>query len=119
MILPLTGWIILGMSRDMATSQLRLRIRLVSNWRVRFTDGSYCAGFWTSGSREAPLAPAAGVQKAPRHEVAGVWGRVGSQRYGDLIFAPIMTVAAQLAPGGLDRVRKGSWKRAMGISVAA
>ena len=49
----------------------------------------------------------------------GVWGRVGSQRYGDLIFAPIMTVGAKLAPGGLDRVRKGSWKRALGISVAA
>ena len=49
----------------------------------------------------------------------GVWGGVGSQRYGDLIFAPIMTVGAKLAPGGLDRVRKGSWKRALGISVAA
>ena len=48
-----------------------------------------------------------------------VWGRVGSQRYGDLIFAPVMTFGAKLAPGDLDRVRKGSWKRAMGISVAA
>src|SRR5271166_2238914 len=36
-----------------------------------------------------------------------VWGRVGSQRYGDLIFASIMTVGAKLAPGDLDRVRKG------------
>ena len=48
-----------------------------------------------------------------------VWGRVGSQRYGDLLFASIMTVGAKLAPGDLDRVRKGSWKRAMGVSVAA
>ena len=40
-----------------------------------------------------------------------VWGRVGSQRYGDLLFASIMTVGAKLAPGDLDRVRKGSWKR--------
>jgi hypothetical protein len=48
-----------------------------------------------------------------------VWGRVGSQRYGDLIFASIMTVGGKLAPGDLDRVRKGSWKRAMEISVAA
>jgi hypothetical protein len=48
-----------------------------------------------------------------------VWRWVGSQRYGDLIFAPIMTVGAKLALGDLDRVRKGSWKRAMGISVAA
>ncbi len=36
-----------------------------------------------------------------------VWGRVGSQRYGDLIFAPIMTVGAKLAPGDLDRVWRG------------
>ena len=49
----------------------------------------------------------------------GVWGRVGGQRYGDLIFAPIMMVGAKLARGGLDRVRRGSWKRAMGISVVA
>src|SRR5208337_104092 len=48
-----------------------------------------------------------------------VWGRMGSQRYGDLIFASIVTVGAKLAPGDLDRVRKGSWKRAMGIWVAA
>jgi hypothetical protein len=40
-----------------------------------------------------------------------VWGRVGSQRYGDLLFASIMTVGVKLAPGDLDRVRKGSWKR--------
>src|SRR5208337_812115 len=56
----------------------------------------FCAGFWTPASGGAPLAPAAGVQKAPRHEVAGSLGRVGSQRYGDLIFASIMTVGAKL-----------------------
>ena len=44
---------------------------------------------------------------------------MGSQRNGDLIFASIMTVGAKLAPGDLDRVRKGSWKRAIGISVVA
>src|SRR5271157_1680688 len=38
-----------------------------------------CAGFWTPASREAPLAPAAGVQKAPRHEVAGSWGAAGQR----------------------------------------
>src|SRR5271166_5363606 len=61
-----------------------------------FRNGRYCAGFWTPASGGAPLAPAAGVQKAPRHEVAGSLGRVGSQRYGDLIFASIMTVGAKL-----------------------
>ena len=54
-------------------------------------------------------------QKRRGTKSRGVWGRVGSQRYGDLISAPIMTVGAKLAPGGLDRVRKGSWKRALGF----
>src|SRR5271166_3506800 len=39
--------------------------------------GRSCAGFWTPASRGAPLAPAAGVQKAPRHEVAGSLGPDG------------------------------------------
>jgi hypothetical protein len=29
-----------------------------------------CAGFWTTGCRHYPRALAAGVQKAPRHEIA-------------------------------------------------
>src|SRR5712691_1473695 len=29
-----------------------------------------CAGFWTPGCRHYPRALAAGVQKAPRHEIA-------------------------------------------------
>ena len=40
-------------------------------------NGKSCAGFWTPASRGAPLAPAAGVQKAPRHEVAGSLGPGG------------------------------------------
>ena len=79
-------------------------------------NGSSGAGFWTPASRGAPLAPAARVQKAPRHEDAGRLGGRAAKRYGDLIFAPIMTVGAKLAPGDLDGVRKGSWKRATGIS---
>jgi hypothetical protein len=39
----------------------------------RTTDRS-CAGFWTPASLAAPLAPSAGVQKAPWHEVAGGLG---------------------------------------------
>ena len=46
-----------------------------------------------------------------------VWGRVGSQRYGDLLFASIMTVGAKLAPGDLDGCGGAAWKRTMGISV--
>src|SRR5271166_4122917 len=45
------------------------RRTLMQLWFVRS-----CAGFWTPASRAAPLAPAAGVQKAPGHEVAGSLG---------------------------------------------
>jgi hypothetical protein len=32
-----------------------------------------CDGFWTPANKEAPHAQLTGVQKAPRHEVAGSW----------------------------------------------
>ena len=74
-----------------------------------------CAGFWTPASRAVPLAPTAGVQKAPGHEVAGSLAALASgRRYGDLIFTPVKAVGAKLARGGLDRVRRGAWKRAIG-----
>ena len=62
-----------------------------------------------TGQRDnaAPLAPAAGVEKAPRHEVAGSLAPVGGEGYGDLIFAPAMMVGARLARGDLDRVGSG------------
>src|SRR5271166_3628554 len=43
-----------------------------------------------------------------------VWRRLGSERYGDLTFAPAMMVGAKLAPGDLDGCGGGIWKRAMG-----
>jgi hypothetical protein len=47
-------------------------------WKVVIVPGNVrcCAGFWTPASRGAPLASAAGVQKAPRHEVAGRFGAI-------------------------------------------
>jgi len=48
-----------------------------------------CVGFWTPANEEAPQADLTGVQKAPRHEVTGVGPWPGSERYGDLILAPI------------------------------
>jgi hypothetical protein len=36
-------------------------------------DVCYCAGFWTPATMKDPRAQLAGVQKAPRHEVAGSW----------------------------------------------
>ena len=57
--------------------------------------------------------------KSARARSRGRFGRGGSQRYGDLIFAPVMVVGAKLARGDLDRVWSGAWKRAIGISVVA
>src|SRR6516164_4550554 len=39
----------------------------------RSTDVRFCAGFWTPAITKEPHAQLAGVQKAPRHEVAGSW----------------------------------------------
>ena len=36
-----------------------------------------------------------------------VWHRLGSERYGDLIFAPAMMVGTKLAPGNLDGCEGG------------
>ena len=36
-------------------------------------DVRYCVGFWTPVITKDPRARLAGVQKAPRHEVAGSW----------------------------------------------
>src|SRR5712664_1186383 len=43
----------------------------------------YCAGFWTPGCRDYPRALVAGVQKAPRHEIAGRMRGRCRGRYGD------------------------------------
>src|SRR6516162_7917141 len=42
-----------------------------------------------------------GVQKAPRHEVAGSWAPAGQRRYGDLMSATTLMVGATLP--GSDR----------------
>jgi hypothetical protein len=59
------------------------------------------------GSRHAQLT---GVQKAPRHEVAGSWGRVGSERYGDLMSAPTLmwVQRCQEATGMCGQARWGA-----------
>ena len=49
---------------------------------------------------DPPLAELTGVQKAPRHEVAGGLARPGSGLYGDLIRAP--TLVVNVAQGGRD-----------------
>jgi len=44
----------------------------------------------------------AGVRKAPMHEVAGSWALTGSERYGDLMLAPISMMGGMPARGHLD-----------------
>ncbi len=63
----------------------------------RFLDAGITSGASCSGGRRPKSARARSRGK--------VGGRVGSQRYGDLIFPPIMTVGAKLAPGDLDSRR--------------
>src|SRR6516225_7590274 len=42
----------------------------------------FCAGFWTPAITKDPRAQLAGVQKAPRHEVAGSWALACSELCG-------------------------------------
>jgi hypothetical protein len=77
----------------------------------RFLDAGMTRDASCSGGRRP---------KSARARSRGKFGRrAGGRRYGDLIFVPVMMVGAKVAPGDLDRVRKGSGKHAMGISVAA
>ena len=47
-------------------------------------------------------AAAAGVRKAPMHEVAGSWALAGSECYGDLMLAPISMMSGTPARHHLD-----------------
>ena len=57
--------------------------------------------FFDAGNHETVRMLSAGVQKAPRHEVAGGWAVVSSERYGDLRSAPASMVGARLVRGDL------------------
>lgn len=63
--------------------------------------------FLDAGNDEMPPVETAGVQKAPRHEVAEVWRRLCRERYGDLIFVSAVMVGAMPAPGALDECARG------------
>jgi hypothetical protein len=60
----------------------------------RFSDAGY------------PRAAAAGVRKAPMHEVAGSWALAGSECYGDLMLAPISMMSGTPARHQLDVWRR-------------
>jgi hypothetical protein len=61
-----------------------------------------------------PRTQAAGVQKAPRHEVAGGLAPGRADRYGDLIFAPVVKLGAMQAQGDLDGCAEGSLEECNG-----
>src|SRR5258707_1024953 len=61
------------------------------------SDVCNCAGFRTPECKDHPRALAAGVRKAPRHEIAGCWHRRCSGGYGDLAAA---WVSGTLKRGG-------------------
>src|SRR5215470_509422 len=53
--------------------------------------------FSAAGMTSYRRAEGAGGRKAPRHEVAGRWVRLGSERYGDLMLMPSSMVEVRLA----------------------
>ena len=71
-----------SMLADADLLQSLLSCRLLGLKRTRFAHRELlrvCVGFWTPATREAPHAQLTGVQKAPRHEVAGSWARAGQR----------------------------------------
>ena len=59
-----------------------------------------CVGFWTPATRDAPHAQLTGVQKAPRHEVAGSWALAGQRVLWGFNVAPILMI--DVMPAGFD-----------------
>src|SRR5215472_3720295 len=66
------------------------------------SDFVLCAGFWTPATMKDPRGQLAGVQKAPRHEVAGSWHRPSSECYVDLMLAPSSMMGRTPARGHLQ-----------------
>jgi hypothetical protein len=56
--------------------------------------------------RDARHAELAGVQKAPRHEVAGSWARTGQRAYEDLMRAPSSMIGVVLTEFDLCGCRR-------------
>jgi len=56
--------------------------------------------FLDAGNEEAPQAQLTGVQKAPRHEVAGSWALAGRRALWGFMLAPISMI--EVMPAGFD-----------------
>lgn len=63
-------------------------------------QGPVLCRFLDAGNEEGPHAQLTGVQKAPRHEVAGSRRRPGSECYGDLMLAPSWMI--EVTAAGFD-----------------
>ena len=70
--------------------------------------------FSDAGVEADPPAEAAGVRKAPRHEVAVGGALAGGGRYGDLTLAPRSMVGGTLSRRPLDVCRHGRWEECLG-----
>jgi hypothetical protein len=82
--------------------------------RVDPNSTSVLCRFSDAGVKADPPAEAAGVRKAPRHEVAVGGALAGSDRYGDLRLAPRSIVGGTLSRRRLDVWRRGRWEGCLG-----
>ena len=65
--------------------------QVICDLNSRSDNVGCCAGFWTPAITKDPRAQLAGVQKAPRHEVAGSWAPVCTEnpiRVDDVMESP-------------------------------
>jgi hypothetical protein len=70
--------------------------------------------FSDAGVKADPPVEAAGVRKAPRHEVAVGGALAGGERYGDFRLAPRPIVEGTLSRRRLDMWRRGRWEGCLG-----
>ena len=68
------------------------------------------AGFWTPAITRTPHSERAGVQKAPRHEVAGSWGAAGQRAlWGFDVSAELMPTACDVGSKKNSKGYKETW----------
>src|SRR5215813_13473364 len=79
--------------------------RCSTNWRDERLP--QMCWFLDAGNKEPPQAHLTGVQKAPRHEVAGSWALAGSECEVDLMPAPRSMVSATRVRGDVQCLHTG------------
>ena len=79
----------------------------------------YCAGFWTPAASSLSARSAAGVQKAPRHEVAGSWAPAGQPALWGFDVGADYDGRREAGSDATWMRADGVWKSAIGVSAAA